>query len=98
MAAAGGHLALESFEIPVQVGQRMLLELARRVAQGLELRQGGDSFGATVDEPAPGTAEGGSEIVVREGRAGLLAVAGGRVLDQRSSPLAGDSPIAGSAP
>jgi hypothetical protein len=46
LAAILDDLALEALEIEVEIGQRMVLDLARLVAQRLELGQAGGRVGA----------------------------------------------------
>jgi hypothetical protein len=50
VAAQPDHLALEFLEIEVEVGQRVVLDVARAVAQRLELGQPYDGLPAPLRE------------------------------------------------
>src|ERR1700728_2560328 len=52
VAAELGHLAFVGLEIKVEVGERMILDVASAVAQQIELRQPRDRFGAPRHEIA----------------------------------------------
>ena len=76
-AAGGQHLRLIGFEVEVEVGQRMVLDVAADIPQPLEFRQVGHRGGAALQEGALG----GAERLLQAGigqRAGGILLEGGR--------------------
>jgi hypothetical protein len=57
MAARLAHLALIHLQIDVEMGEHMVAQVARLIAQRLELRQAGCGCGATGDEIGAHVAE-----------------------------------------
>src|SRR6185437_15139479 len=96
VAAQSDHLALELLEVEVEVGERVVLDVARTVAQRLELGQPFCRLPAPLREADFQLAErvlqiGVTQRIVRI----VLEVACGR-LHQRFSPMAASSPMSAS--
>src|SRR5690606_4745514 len=99
-AAVGGDVALEQFEVVVQVRQRVLADLVCGVAQPLELGQRLDRVAPVVDESAAGTLQGRLQVAVEQRLAAAAAECRTRPGDdahERSragapSPMPGVSP------
>ena len=87
------HLALELLEVEVEVGQRVVLDVARAIAQRLEL-------GQALGRLAPALGEADLQLGQRILQVGIgerladivLEVVGGR-LHQPVSPIGGRSPM-----
>ena len=79
VAAQRQHLALELLEVEIEVGQRVVLDVARAVAQRLELGQPLGRLAAALGEAHLQLGERILQVGVGQGRADiLLEVVGGR--------------------
>ncbi len=71
------HLGGIGFQVEVQVGQSVVLDVAADVAQRLEFRQGGDRGGAALQEGTLGGAQRLLQPGIRQGAGGILLEGGG---------------------
>src|SRR5690606_31135731 len=107
MAAIPDHFALELLEIEIEMRQRVVLDVARGIAQRFEFRQFSSGLGAPLDEIAPDMAECALQLRILERRFRMLGepVAGRlhhatpfrRCVSRAGSPIAGASPIPASS-
>src|SRR5690606_4157767 len=72
LAAARQHLLLVALEVPVEVGEGVILDVAGDVAQLLELRQGGRRLAPPLLESVPQILHGPLQAGVVEGALGVL--------------------------
>ncbi len=87
VAARRRHLRLEALEIEVEMGQRVVLDVARPVAQRVELGQLLARRGALGDEARRHVAERPLQVPVRQGVRDVRLEARGGDLDHLTPPL-----------
>ena len=77
VTAGLAHLRLVMFEIEVEMGEHMVLDVARAVAQGLELGQALGRLRALVDEACAHIAQRLLQLLVAQRVMGVLLEGGG---------------------
>ncbi len=77
LPAGRRDLLLVALEVEVEMGERMVLDVPRRIPQRLELRQPPDRALPPVDEPPLDVPQRPLELPVGKGRGGVLLEGGG---------------------
>ncbi len=91
LAAGGDHLGLPFLQVEVEIRQRVVLDVARDVAELLELRQRGDGGGAARDEARPAAGERLLQPGIREARWAFSLNAGEVAMCMRDPVLLRDA-------
>ena len=92
MAAGGDDLLFIGLQIEVEMFERMVLDVPRPVAQGVELGQGVNRFLALVDEANPHIAEGLLQLSIGKRAASIFLEGGGGDIHQAAPPHTAAAP------